>query len=71
MPVRGRGYWKLNVSLLKDNVYCHGITKLVQQVDEDPITANISMSYKWEVLKKRIKEYSLKGGVSKEKTPQR
>ena len=48
-----------------------GITTPVQQIDEDHITANISMSYKWEVLKKRLKEYSIKVGVSKAKKMQR
>ena len=38
-----------------------------QQIDEDPNTANIYMNYKWEVLKKIMKKYCIKVGMSKAK----
>ena len=58
---RGPNYWKLNVSLLKDETYCKGIREIITKFrNNDIIDTN---SLKWELFKKSVKEYSIRYGI--------
>jgi hypothetical protein len=63
IPVRGSGYWKLNTTLLKEDDYCNGICSLVKHFEEDSNLETISACSKWDVLKLRTKEFSIKTGI--------
>lgn len=67
VPPRGPGYWKLNNSHLTDNEYCEGIKEIISKSSNDTTLSDLSKSIKWDILKKRIKEYSIKFGIKKAK----
>ena len=52
---------------LKDTEYCVGIEGIIQALDTDDTLHNVNMSIKWDTLKARIKEYSIRYGVVKAK----
>ncbi len=66
MP-RGPNYWKMNVNLLNDNEYKECVTKIITNTHGDEMIKNLSYSCRWEMLKSRIKEYSIKYGIQKAK----
>ena len=51
---RGRGYWKLNNSLLSDTLYRESIIKLVAKIRLE--YENINAQVKWEMCKIKIRE---------------
>ena len=62
--VRGKGYWKLNNSIINDEEYVEGITKLYEETVEE-YGGVVSTSLLWEFLKIRIKEYSIAYSIAK------
>ena len=62
-PKRGPGYWKLNTNLLCNEVYCQDISKIIQNVNRDETLMGVSKRVKWDILKIRIKECSIKASV--------
>ena len=55
---RVKGYWKLNNSIINDEEYIEGITKLYEETVEE-YGEDVSTSLLWEFLKIRIKEFSI------------
>ncbi|KAJ8033626.1 hypothetical protein HOLleu_23935 [Holothuria leucospilota] len=60
---RGPGYWKLNNSLLNDQVYIEVISNIILEMCEDPNYENPSSL--WESLKFKIRGASIKYSKSK------
>ena len=56
---RGKGYWKLNVSVLKEKKYIDGIKNLIKHTYEEYNDIE-NERLKWDLCKIRIKEYSIK-----------
>ena len=56
---RGKGYWKLNVSILKEENYKEIIQNLIQETLADYVD-KVDKSSLWELIKVRIKEASIK-----------
>ena len=54
---RGKGFWKMNNSLLKDDIYVQNVKNLIQKVKLETRIMNKQM--RWEVCKYKIKEYSV------------
>ena len=54
---RGPGYWKLNTSVLKDEMYIEGINKLIDKTVSD--YEGVRSKLVWELCKIRIREYSI------------
>ena len=69
MKPRGPGYWKLNVSVLNEELYREGICDIVQETFLEYLDMHqIEKSMTWELLKIRVKEFSIKyGSVRKQK----
>ena len=59
---RGRGFWKMNVEMLKDNEYNAAIVETIQEVKK---TQFQTIQAKWDFLKFRIREESVKIGKNK------
>ena len=55
---RGNGYWKLNVSILNDELYVKGITEIIRKSISD-YQLIVSKGKLWELIKIKIKEYSI------------
>ena len=55
---RGKGYWKLNNSVLSDEEYVNGITQLFHDI-YTTYNENVSKTLLWEYMKKQLKEYSI------------
>ena len=55
---RGRGYWKMNVSLLQEQKFIDGINQEIQICSESMSQKN--PVEKWEILKTRIKKFAVK-----------
>jgi hypothetical protein len=55
---RGPGYWKMNVSYLKEEKYCNGILQILDSI----ISNNTCLDYrcKWDLFKIYVKEFSLR-----------
>ena len=51
---RGPGYWKLNTSFLENNAYKEGVKYIIDNLENDGSAIN-----KWEVLKTKIKDFSI------------
>ena len=47
----GPNYWKLNVSVLKEEVYCHQIKELFDQVIQDCSKQNLNKCIIWDMFK--------------------
>ena len=60
---RGRGYWKLNSQFLKSSIYKENVHKIIRNTQAELI--GFSPSDIWEMCKLRIKEYSIKFGISR------
>ena len=54
--MRGRGYWKLNNSLLKEKAYVDEINLLIDKSLEENKYKNFCMQ--WEILKWQVEEFS-------------
>jgi len=63
---RGPGYWKLNNSLLNDVDYITNIQKVVVDTVNEYKSLN-SHRLLWEIVKIKIKEYSIKYAISRRK----
>ena len=63
IPKRGPGYWKLNTSLLYDETYCNDIVDIIQHLKTDACLKGVNDSTKWDILKLRIKECSIKHSI--------
>ncbi len=63
---RGKGYWKLNVSILEDNEYLDMITNVIKNTIQQ-YKNTISKCVLWDYLKKLIKEHSIKFCIDKAK----
>ena len=55
---RGKGFWKLNNSLLKDEIYKQGIKNIIKKFKIEH--NNFDNQLKWEMCKIKIREYSIK-----------
>ena len=55
---RGNGFWKINNSLLKDDVYKENIRNIVNKVELE--YSHFDKQAKWEMFKIKVKEYSIK-----------
>lgn len=54
---RNRGYWKLNASLLRSELFCMEIRNIIANVSDDAsLSSYIS---KWEFLKYKIRNFSI------------
>ena len=61
---KGRGYWKLNTSYLTEEAYIKGIRNLKTTCEEEYKDMGDDQ-LKWELMKFRIREYSVKYGIDK------
>ena len=61
---RGKGYRKLNNSIINDEEYVEGITRLYEETVEE-YGEDVSISLLWEFLKIRIKEFSIAYSIAK------
>ena len=60
---KGKGYWKLNNSILKDDIYKNSI----QNIFNETITEYKNIKYKrlqWEVFEMNVKEFSIKYSIA-------
>ena len=67
---RGRGFWKFNVSLLKNEKYVNNVKQIVREIateynvleieNNTHANTNIDNTLFWEVLKMKIREMSIK-----------
>ena len=63
---RGRGFWKLNISLLNDIEYVNKIKAIIKETrneygKDDSVNPNLL----WEMVKMKVREEFLKCGASK------
>lgn len=61
---RGKGYWKLNTSLLKSNEYKHQVNKIITDISK----VEGSSIDKWESLKISIKDFSRAFSIKRQTT---
>ena len=59
---RGKGYWKLNTSLLKDETYIEGIQSLITELDI-LYTNIVDKRLLWDLYKINIKQFSIKYSI--------
>ena len=62
---RGKGLWKLNNSLLQDNIFKTGVTETIQKTLNDLVNSNMTPHIVWEILKYEMRKFCIK--FSKEK----
>ena len=65
---RGRGFWKLNTSLLNETEFINQIKSTIQQTKDE--YANDEFVYPkllWQVIKMKVREESMKYGASEKK----
>lgn len=55
---RGKGFWKLNTSILKESSYCNVINNFFDKLPDDIIKAT-NHKTKWELIKFKIKVISI------------
>ena len=56
---RGKGYWKLNVIVLKEDGYRKNISDLIKHTMAE-YADQVDSSMVWELIKVRVKEFSVK-----------
>ena len=61
---RGKGYWKLNNSLLQDSKYKMAVKSIIRETINE-LSDIKSHRLTWELMKIRVKEYSIQYSVSK------
>ena len=65
---RGRGFWKLNTSLLKDIEYVNRIKLIINRTKEEYANdETVDPSLLWEMVKMKVREESIKFGAHKKK----
>ena len=65
---RGRGFWKLNTSLLNDTEYVNRIKSIINQTREEYANdETVGLSLLWEMVKMKVREESIKFGAHKKK----
>jgi hypothetical protein len=57
---RGKGYWKLNTSILKEGIYVKSVKDIILNTINAYTHSDISRSDIWELVKIRIREFSIK-----------
>ena len=66
----GPGYWKLNSNLLDNHSYIDGVKTIIKRIEES--TKHLSSKrVSWEILKVRLKEFSIQFSVKLAKDKQR
>ena len=55
---RGQGYWKLNVSILEDSEFKEGISCIIRDAISE--YEGVSSMLVWELIKLRVREFSIK-----------
>ena len=67
--MRGRGFWKLNTSFLKDEEYIKKIHSIITQTKDEYAQDNtITPNLPWETIKMKIRETSVEfGRINKRK----
>ena len=70
--MRGRGFWKLNTSFLKDEEYIKKIQSIITQTkDEYALDNTVTPNLLWEMIKMKIRETSIEfGRINKRKMVQ-
>ena len=63
----GRGYWKMNDSLLSDQTYVDGVNKIVHGTYSENV-GNLSIHTIWDLCKFKIKSFSMEYGKYKAET---
>ena len=71
--MRGRGFWKLNTSFLKDEEYIKKIQSIITQTkDEYALDNTVDPNLLWEMIKMKIRETSIEfGRINKRKMVQK
>ena len=65
---RGRGFWKLNVSLLSDADYIDIIKQTIEQTKEEYTDDNsVNPSLLWEMIKMKVREKSVSCAIGKKR----
>ena len=65
---RGRGFWKLNNSFLKDEEYLNQIREIIAQTkDEYAQDDTVTPGLLWEMIKMKTREASINYGEIKKK----
>ena len=59
---RGKGYWKLNNSLLEIEGYQEGITRIYDEIIEE-YEPYVSKAVLWDYFKLRVKQFSIDFGI--------
>ena len=57
---RGKGYWKLNNTILRNKVYLQAITNIKETINEYNDELDVSKSLIWEMCKIRYYEFTIK-----------
>ena len=65
---KGPGYWKFNSSLLNDTTYKTKLSKIIKNFKDQFNNGNISNQIKWEMCKRKIKDYTIEYCKQKAKT---
>ena len=66
LPAKGPGYWKLNCSHLNNEVYKSGIKTVINDVSNETGN-NMPYSTVWEILKRRVKMFSIEYATNEAK----
>ena len=61
---RGRGYWKLNNSHLNDETFCDSIKSIIDETQNGNYDSYGGL---WDVIKFKVKDYSIGYGIRKKK----
>ncbi len=64
---RGRGYWKLNTSILKDVEYKHEVSSIIKNTIAEYSNVPAHKRYIWDLIKIKIKEFSIKYCIIKKR----
>ena len=63
---RGRGFWKLNSSLLTDEQYLESIKTVIQQTKTEYMSNNsVNPALLWEMIKMNVREKSISYAIAK------
>ena len=63
---RGRGFWKLNSSLLTDEQYLESIKTVIQQTRTEYMSDNsVNPALLWEIIKMNVREKSISYAIAK------
>ena len=57
---RGPGYWKLNTEHLKSDDYIQGVNQVINDVIQECKQNKLNNRITWDILKLKVKEYSIK-----------